>query len=81
MKEYFLEIGINGVDIVWNTDRPTDDLSIISGITQSQGLLSRKTLIAQHPWVENVEKELKNIEEESISGMEDLFEPNVEEGV
>ena len=81
LKEYFLEIGINGADIVWNTDRPTDDLSIISGITQSQGLLSRKTLIAQHPWVENVEEELKNIEEESVSGMEDLFEPAVEEGV
>lgn len=71
---YFESIGIENPDIVWNTDRPYDDKEIIEGISASSGLLSEKTLIEQHPWVEDVEEELKRKSAEGIRGFEDLYE-------
>lgn len=61
------------LDIVWNTDRPVDDAATITAIQQSTGLLSKKTLLENHPWVDNVDQELKRIDEEASSGMPDLF--------
>lgn len=71
---YFEYLGHEDVDIIWNTDRPVDDVSIISGIAQSNGLLSHKTLVEQHPWVNDPEEEMIRLKEERMSGMEDLYE-------
>ena len=62
------------VDIIWNTDRPVDDASTITAIQGSMGLLSKKTLLENHPWVDNVEEEIKRINEEASTGMPNLFE-------
>ena len=78
---YFNSIGYDDVDIVWNTDRPVDDLSIINGIQGSVGILSRKTIIEQHPWVDDVGEELKRVRDESLSGMEDLYDEHNYEDV
>lgn len=51
-------------DIIFNTDKPTDESQIISNISSSQSLLSKRTLLEQHPWVKDVDEELKRIEEE-----------------
>lgn len=76
LKEYFSRIGIEGIDIIWNTDRPVDDTSIIAGIQASTGILSKKTLLEQHPWVDDVDEELRRQQEESLEGMEDLNDDN-----
>ena len=73
LQRYFEVIGEDAGDIVWNTDRPVDDASIISAIVSSRGLLSDKTLIEQHPWVDDVEEEMKRKEEEGNAGFEDLM--------
>ena len=78
LKSYFESIGLQDAEVIWNTDKPIDDTSIISGITQSRGLLSDKTLIEQHPWVDDVDEELRRKEEEANAGFED-FIPNDEE--
>lgn len=62
-----------GIDIVWNTDRPVDDAAAIAAIQQSSTLLSKKTLLEQHPWVEDVDEELKRIQAEMAEGMPNLF--------
>lgn len=72
LKQYFAAIGIADLDIVWNTDRPVDDTAIISGIQASTGILSQRTLLEQHPWVDDVDEELKRLAEENGEGMEDL---------
>lgn len=54
-------------DIIFNTDKPTDEQQIIANISSSQFLLSKRTLLEQHPWVKDVDEELKRIEEESSS--------------
>ena len=72
LKIYFLSIGVEDFKIVWNTDRPVDDAEIINGIAASKGILSDKTLLEQHPWVTDVDEELKRLEEQDSAGMEDL---------
>ena len=74
LKAYFEYIGYEDVDIVWNTDRPVDDASIIQAIVSSRGLLSDRTLIEQHPWVDDVDEELRRLEEQNTSGFNDLME-------
>ena len=71
---YFEVLGYQGVDIIWNTDRPIDDTQIINGIQASRGLVSDRTLLEQHPWVDDIEKEMLRREEEANAGMLDLIE-------
>lgn len=53
--------------IIFNTDKPTDETQIISNIGSSSSLLSKRTLLEQHPWVEDVDEELERLEEEQNS--------------
>lgn len=78
LVEYFERIGYGKVGIVWNTDRPVDDASIISAIVQSRGLLSDKTLLEQHPWVDDVDEEIKRLAEQNNDGFGDLVDPDEE---
>nr|DAH56608.1 MAG TPA: portal protein [Caudoviricetes sp.] len=72
--EYFESIGQGKVGIVWNTDRPVDDASIISAIAQSRGIVSDLTLLEQHPWIEDVDEEVKRLAEQNSGGFDDLME-------
>lgn len=63
-----------GFDITFNTDKPTDEQNVISNINSSSSLLSKHTLLKNHPWVEDVEEELKLIEEEQGSSQQSQFE-------
>lgn len=74
LKTYFATIGVEDFNIVWNTDRPVDDTEIINGITASKGILSEKTLLEQHPWVSDVDEEIKRIQQEAVDGMNDLVD-------
>ena len=71
---YFSYIG-KVVDIIWNTDRPVDDLATIQGIQASVGILSTQTLIEQHPWVNDSEEELRRLQAEKLGDFTDLYEP------
>ncbi|MDR9857797.1 phage portal protein [Paenibacillus sp. VCA1] len=46
------------VEFVFNRDMPIDEESIIKGIKDSVGILSDETLVAQHPYVRDVQAEL-----------------------
>ena len=78
LKVYFALLDID-VDIVWNTDRPTDDAATISAIAQSRGIVSERTLLEQHPWVSDVDEEIKRLEAEKVEGFEDLLDPDEED--
>ncbi len=52
------------VTIIFNRDMLMDEGEIITNIQNSVGILSTETLVAQHPWVDNVDEELKRIESE-----------------
>ncbi len=50
--------------VCFNVDMPVDEGETIANITASAGLLSRRTLLANHPWVEDAEAELAALERE-----------------
>ncbi len=49
-------------EIIFNRDMLMNESDIISDIKNSVGILSNRTLIAQHPYINDVEKELYNME-------------------
>ncbi len=72
----------DGVDleIIFNRDILINESEAIDNVMKSVGLLSDETLIAQHPWVDDPQDELKKKEEERKKAMEegyvDTFQPN-----
>lgn len=60
------------VNIIFNRDMLMDEGAIISNIRNSEGILSNQTLVAQHPWVKDVEDEMQKIEEEKQKAAEEI---------
>jgi SPP1 family phage portal protein len=52
------------VIFTFNTDMPMDESSKIANIMASQGLLSKETLLARHPYVDDVAGELDRLEKQ-----------------
>ena len=50
--------------LCFNTDMPVNEGEVIQNLNASRELLSRRTLLANHPWVEDVDKELELLEAE-----------------
>lgn len=72
------------VEVIFNRDMMMNESEIISNINNSQDL-SLETRLAQHPWIDDVQKELERIEDEKQKNMEEYglgFNPgvNVPEG-
>jgi len=47
------------VEFIFNRDMPIDESAIINNVKNSEGILSKETQVAQHPWVTDVKAELK----------------------
>ena len=61
------------VNIIFNRDMLMDEGQIITNIQNSVGILSKATLVAQHPWIKDVDDELAKIEEEEQKALEDAY--------
>ncbi len=59
-------------DVVFNADMPVNETDIINNAKTSQGLISTRTILQNHPWVEDVEEEEKALEEEKKKAMEEF---------
>lgn len=70
-------------DVTFNTDMPVDETEIIANINASASLLSKRTLLENHPWVKDVDAELKESEAERKTAMEEygagLFDTHADE--
>lgn len=55
---------LNELEIIFNRDLPMVESEVISNIKMSVGLLSDETLIAQHPWVDDPNKEMERMEKQ-----------------
>lgn len=58
------------VNIIFNRDMMINESQIIADINSSSNLLSKKTLISMHPYVDDVEGELSQIEKEQQEAIE-----------
>ena len=86
LKEYLRITGqystpddaMKSVHVTFNKSMLVNELEKVQIALQSEGLASRETRVANHPWVENEHEELEKIREEEAEGPIDL--DNVEEG-
>lgn len=62
------------VNIIFNRDMLMDESNIIANCRQSVGILSDETIIGQHPWVDDVQKELARLAKQRQSEQAD-YEP------
>jgi SPP1 family phage portal protein len=60
------------VAFVFNRDIFINEDAKIQNCIQSVGILSQKTLLSRHPWVENVQHELKQLEEDKKKELEEM---------
>jgi SPP1 family phage portal protein len=60
------------VDFVFNRDIFINEDAKIDNCVKSVGVISNKTILARHPWVTNVEHELKQIEEDKQAELEEM---------
>lgn len=63
------------VKILINRDILINESNVINDIVSSVGIISNKTLIAQHPYITNVNKEIKLMEEQVASELETEIYP------
>lgn len=67
------------ITLVFNRDIAVNESQAIADCLNSKGIISNRTIIANHPWVEDVEKEVKQIEEENKSNELPMFDDGEEE--
>lgn len=69
------------VKVIFNKDMLINESEIITDCQNSVGIVSNRTIIANHPYVDDVEAELKQMEKEKQEAMEqygNAFDRNVE---
>src|SRR3712207_1859086 len=55
--------------VIFNRSTITNDVELIDAVNKSVGVISNKTSIAHHPWVDDVELELQQKNEENEEEM------------
>lgn len=75
IDDYFRIMGIGDFendrfDILFNKDLPVNENDVISNAKNSVGIISQKTILANHPWVQDVDDEMDQIEKEKQAAME-----------
>ena len=58
------------ITVVFNTDVTINESETITNIQNSQGVVSNRTLLEQHPYVTDVDEELSRLEEEQAKELE-----------
>lgn len=61
-------------DIVFNMDLPVNETDVINNARTSDGILSKRTILRNHPWVKDVDEELDQISAEKQEDMETFGE-------
>ena len=71
------------VEVIFNRDILINEGEAIENCAKSEGILSQETIIANHPWVDDVQAEMDRIKEEKEAEIEqfgDAFKPTVNSG-
>lgn len=61
------------IEIIFNRDIAINESQAIEDAQNSKGIISNKTIVANHPWVTDLDEELKQIEKENSTPEEDMF--------
>ena len=61
------------LDVVFNTDMPVNESEVITNCRNSEGIISRRTILENHPWTKDPEEEQKRLDEENGADSMDVF--------
>lgn len=59
-----LNIKVDSITQTWTRNKIRNDSELADIAQKSNGVISKKTIIKNHPWVENPEQEVKDLEDE-----------------
>lgn len=68
------------VDVIFNRDILINESEVISNAVTSVGLLSDETIVAQHPWVDDPQKELERVKKQKEENMDNFGFPPMNKG-
>lgn len=57
-------------EIKFNMDIPANEMDVIQNVATSAGILSQRTLLANHPWVEDVDQEIEQLEQDQETALQ-----------
>lgn len=64
------------VEFIFNRDIFINEDAIIDNCVKSVGIISNKTVVAHHPWVADLQHELKQLEEDHQQNLKEMEEMN-----
>lgn len=60
--------------VLFNMDMPVNETDVINNVRASEGVISRRTQLENHPWVEDAQAELAQMEKEKQEAMKQFGE-------
>lgn len=60
-------------DVIFNTDNITNELETIEGAEKSVGVISDETIVANHPWVTDPQRELNRLKKEKEAKLKEYL--------
>lgn len=58
-------------DIIFNMDMPVNETDVINNARASEGIISKETILKNHPWVTNADEEMDRIKAEKQAALEE----------
>lgn len=65
LKEKNQPVDESPIEVTFNVDMKSDETETITNCSNSRGVVSDETILANHPWVKDAEEELKKLKEQS----------------
>lgn len=59
----------NKVEFIFNRDTPVNESEVIQNCKNSIGIISRETIVANHPWTKDTAEELARLEKENTEAL------------
>lgn len=70
----------NKVEFIFNRDTPVNESEVIQNCKNSVGIISKETIIANHPWTKDTAEELARLEQENAATLMPDYVANEPDG-
>lgn len=70
----------NKVEFIFNRDTPVNESEVIQNCKNSVGIISKETIVANHPWTKDTAEELARLEQENAATLMPDYAANEPDG-
>lgn len=70
----------NKVEFIFNRDTPVNESEVIQNCKNSVGIISKETIVANHPWTKDTAEELARLEQENAEALMPDYAENGPDG-